>query len=470
MITMQESARNNPLGSESIPKLIARFSVPAIISMLVNALYNIVDQIFIGQGIGTNGIAATNIAFPLVTICTALALLLGIGAASNFSLLLGKKEPERASYVIGNALTAMLICSGVLLVLAMVFLEPMLVFFGATADVMVYARPYTLITNIGIPFLIFTTGGCHIIRADGDPRFSMICLVSGATFNFIFDPVFMFVFDMGIEGIALATTLSQVLTAVLAGFYMLRKFKSVPLRKQHLRLRLDYIRMLCTLGAASFFNQIAMTVVQISLNNTLRHYGALSIYGSEIPLACVGVVSKLNVVFISITIGIAQGCQPIIGYNYGAKQYARVRKTYLYALFLASITSVLAFLAFQLFPRQIISIFGTGSDLYFEFAIQYLRVFMIMTFINGIQPVTATFFTSIGKARLGIFMSLTRQVLVLLPLILILPLFMGIDGIMYTGPIADVAAVTLAIVFALRELKLLKGPELPGASAMGKAA
>ena len=210
------------------------------------------------------------------------------------------------------------------------------------------------------------------------------------------------------------------------------------------------------LGACACFNQIAMTVVQIVMNNTLAHYGALSVYGGDIPLACAGIITKVNMIFMSFVIGISQGIQPIIGFNYGAAKYTRVRKTYLLALATATALSFVAFGCFQLFPRQIISVFGKGSELYFQFSERYFRIYMFLTLINGIQPVTSNFFNSIGKSSLGVFMSLTRQILFLLPLIIVFPIFMGIDGVMYAGPIADAATGIVCGIFTIRELKELK--------------
>lgn len=447
-------SRGNPvLGTEKIGKLIWKFSVPAIISGLISAAYNIVDQIFIGQGIGDLGMAATNVAFPLVTISTALALLFGVGGASNFNLSMGRGNSEKAGKIAGNALNWMVLSGVAVGIIAIVFLKPLLFLFGATESIMPYAEPYTMITNIGIPFLVFSTGASHLIRADGSPTFSMMVTLSGAVFNLIFDPVFLFVFHMGIEGIALATLLGQILSTIVALYYLLRRFKTVPIKKEHLRIQAKITRLICSLGAAACFNQLAMTIVQIIKSNTLRHYGALSAYGSEIPLAAVGAVSKVLVVFMAVILGIAQGCQPIISFNYGAQKYKRVRETYKRSVFYATSISIISFLCLQIFPHQILSIFGSGSEMFYEFAVKYMRIFMLMTFINGIQPVTPNFFTSIGKANLGFWMSLTRQILLLAPLLLILPIFCGIDGIMWSGPISDGAAAILAIIFAVREIK-----------------
>lgn len=223
--------------------------------------------------------------------------------------------------------------------------------------------------------------------------------------------------------------------------------------------KMQNLSMIFSLGLAACINQIAMAAVQIVMNNILRHYGAASVYGSDIPIACVGIISKVNQVFMAICIGISQGSQPIWGFNYGAGNYSRVRQTYRYSVTLCTVIATIFFICFQFFPHQIVSIFGNGSDLYFQFAERYLKIFMLMTFANGIQPMSSGFFTSIGKAKLGIVMSLTRQVIFLLPLIIIFPLFMGIDGVMYAGPIADTAAFVLAVIFARRELGIMKNAE-----------
>ncbi|PWJ29392.1 putative MATE family efflux protein [Faecalicatena orotica] len=449
------SEKQNPLASAPLGGLIAKFAVPAVISMLVSALYNIVDQIFIGQGVGMLGNAATNIAFPVSIIATATALLLGIGSASNYNLEMGAGKEKRASEIAGTGLSMLVISGTVIGVVILLFLEPLLHVFGATKDVLPYALDYTGITALGLPFFVLTTGGNHIIRADRSPTYSMVCMLTGAILNTILDPVFIFVFHWGIKGAAAATIIGQIVSGLLVILYF-AKFRNMELKASSFRPKGEYLKAIAALGMASCFNQIAMAVVQIAMNNTLRHYGASSAYGSDIPLACVGVISKVNSVFMAICIGISQGCQPIWGFNYGAKNYKRVRGTYKRAAVLCTAIATLFFLCFQIFPRQIVSIFGTGSEAYFHFADRYLKIFMFMTFANGIQPMSSGFFTSIGKARLGIVMSLTRQVLFLLPLILIFPLFMGIDGVMYAGPIADAAAASLAVIFAVRELRKMK--------------
>lgn len=455
---MEESVKVNPLATEKVERLILKFSIPAIISMLVSSLYNIVDQIFIGQGVGLLGNAATNIAFPITIICTATALLLGIGSASNFNLSSGAGEQECACRYAGTGLAMLMLCGVTIAVVVLLFLDPLLHVFGVTKDVLPYAQDYTGITAFGIPFLILTTGGNHLIRADRSPTYSMTCIMVGAVINTILDPLFIFVFGWGIKGAAWATVIGQIVSGILVVVYFW-KFRNMSLTSEMLKPRMRYLKAIISLGLASCINQIAMAIVQIVLNNILRYYGGNSVYGSDIPIACVGVISKVNQVFMAICIGISQGSQPIWGFNYGAKKYDRVRQAYCYSVTACTVIATIFFLCFQLFPHQIVGIFGTGSDLYFQFAERYLKIFMFMTFANGIQPMSSGFFTSIGKAKLGIVMSLTRQVIFLLPLIVIFPLFMGIDGVMYAGPIADAAAFVLAIVFARRELAKMRGAE-----------
>ena len=454
----ETAVQENPLATERIGKLIAKFAISAIISMLVSSLYNIVDQIFIGQGVGMLGNAATNIAFPVSIICTATALLLGIGSASNYNLESGAGNSKKASQIVGTGL-AVLIISGISIgIIVLVFLDPLLHLFGVTPDVLPFAQDYTGITAFGIPFLVLTTGGNHLIRADRSPTYSMACMLTGAIINTILDPLFIFGFHWGIKGAAWATVIGQVISGFLVILYFC-KFRNLELTRDMLRPKGAMLKAIASLGLAACINQIAMAIVQITMNNTLRHYGASSIYGTDIPLACVGVISKVNMVFMAICIGISQGCQPIWGFNYGAGRFSRVRKTFVMAFKISLLVGIVFFLCFQFFPRQLVSVFGTGSEEYFHFAERYFRIFMLMTFINGIQPMSSGFFTSIGEARLGIVVSLTRQVIFLLPLILIFPLFMGIDGVMYAGPIADGAAAAVAIAFAIRELRRMQKSE-----------
>lgn len=444
----------NPLGSEPVSSLLRRFAIPSVIAMLVSALYNMVDQLFIGHSIGVLGNAATNVAFPLSMVCTSIGLLCGIGGAANFNLCMGRREPEHAKSYVGSAISMLAILGVILCVAVQLFLRPMMLLFGATPDVIDYACTYTRITSIGFPFLIVTIGGSNLIRADGSPKFSMLCNLVGAIVNTILDPLFIFVFHMGMAGAALATITGQILSFALVVFY-LRGFKTMPLSLSDLKPNMACWARIAALGATPAFNQVAMMVVQIVMNNTLTYYGSNSVYGSDIPLACAGIISKVNMLFFSFVIGISQGLQPIVSFNFGAQKYDRVKDAYKKAVFAATAISIVAFLCFQFFPRQIIGIFGSGSEEYLHFAERYFRIFLFFTFLNGIQPVSSNFFTSIGAPKKGIFLSLTRQIIFLLPLLLIFPYLFGIDGVMYTAPIADLAAASVSIVMVVREFKIM---------------
>ena len=425
----------NPLGTESVSKLMFKFAVPSIIGMLVSALYNIVDQLFIGQAVGTYGNAATNIAFPFSTACMAVALLLGIGGASCFNLTMGRGDTKRAGFFAGNSISMLIISGTVIALITLLFLTPLLKLFGSPDDVLPYAQEYVKVTAIGFPFLILTTGGGHIIRADGSPQMTMACNLTGAVINTALDALFVMVFRWGMAGAAAATVIGQFVSAVMVILYV-RKFKTVNLEKIHFKPDFTVIKRISSIGMASCFNQLAIAVVQIVLNNSLSHYGGLSEYGSSEPIACAGIVMKVNMIVFSIVIGLAQGTQPIESFNYGARQYDRVKKAYRLAVITGAGISVVAFIMFQIFPRQILSVFGKGSETYFTFGVRFFRIFLFFTWINCLQPITSTFFTSIGKPIKGVFLSLTRQILFFIPFLLILPLFFGIDGIIYTGPTA----------------------------------
>ena len=445
----------NPLGTKPISKLMIKFAVPSIIAMLVSSIYNIVDQLFIGQAVGTLGNAATNVVFPLTISCTALALLFGIGGASRFNLSMGRGEREQAPYFLGNALSMLTVCGVLLCLVTEVFTNPLLYAFGTPTNVFPYAEEYIRITAIGFPFLLLTTGGGHLIRADGSPKMTMLCNLSGAIMNIFLDALFVFGFECGMKGAALATIIGQIFSGGMVICYMMR-CKTVKLKWEHLLPKLVYVGKIATVGMGSFFNQMAMMIVQIVMNNLLKYYGALSVYGPEIPIACAGIVMKVSQLFFSIVIGIAQGSQPIESFNYGAKNYDRVKKALKLALVSAGCISVCAFTIFQLFPRQILSLFGNGTKEYFEFGEKFMRIFIFFTCINFIQPVTSTFFTSIGKSMKGVFLSLTRQIIFLLPLMLLLPRYMEIDGIMFAAPIADFAAAITAILMIVFEVRHLR--------------
>ena len=445
----------NELGSLPVNMLLRKFAIPSIIAMLVSAFYNIVDQFFIGRSVGELGNAATNITFPLSTSCIALALLLGIGGASAFNLTLGSGKKDKALYYIGNSAILLFLSGVVLCAIAQIFLTPMLKFFGSPENVLGYAKTYTRYISIGFPFLIFATGGGHLIRADGSPKYTMICNLSGAVINTILDPIFIFGFNMGMAGAGLSTIIGQIFSAYLA-FRYFRRYKTGKIEKKHLKLKGEYIGKITSLGAAPCVNQLAMMVVQIVMNKSLTYYGALSVYGESIPLACAGIITKVNQIYMSVVIGLSQGLQPIASFNYGAKKYDRVWSAYRIAVITGGVLCVIAFFLFELFPKPILSLFGDGSDQYYQFGVRFFRIFLFFTFIDFLQPISTTFFTAIGKAVKGAVLSLTRQILFFLPPLLILPLFMGIDGILFAGPIADFLSAAVTVIMIFIEWKLMK--------------
>lgn len=443
---------NNPLGVQPVNRLLSQFAIPSIISMLVGSLYNIVDQFFIGQRVGELGNAATNIAFPLSTSCLALALLIGIGGSSAFNLAMGSGHEKRAVNVMGNAVVLLAGSGLVLSIITLLFLKPLLLFFGSPKSVLPYAMEYTKITAFGFPFLLLSTGGGHLIRADGRPRITMLCNLVGAVLNTILDALFVFGLNLGMSGAALATIIGQIVSGALAIGYLMHG-KTVTIRRENLRIKWENVTRIASLGMAPCSNQVAMMVVQIIMNQSLKHYGSHSIYGENIPIACAGIITKVNMIFMSFVIGLSQGLQPIASFNYGAGKKGRVKEAYIKAISIGAVLAVIAFLMFQFFPRQIISIFGDGSELYYQFAIRYFHVFLFFTFVNFMQPITSNFFTAIGKPKVGSFLALTRQILFLLPLILLFPLFLGIDGIMYAGPVADCLAAVVCFIMVYRELR-----------------
>lgn len=445
----------NPLGYEKIPKLLKGFAVPSIMAALVGSIYNIVDQIFIGQGVGYLGNAATNVSYPFSTICLAISLLVGIGSASRVSLYLGNKRPEAAAKTAGNGIVLMVILGLAYFIIGEIFLTPLLKMFGTTTEVFPYARQYASITLAGMPFLIVTNGMSNLIRADGSPKYSMTCMIAGAIVNTILDPVFIFMFHWGIFGAALATVLGQIFSFVLAIRYLWR-FKTIRFEKSSFRLDIQDSLKTCGMGISSSSNQIAITFVQIVLYNSLTHYGGQTVCGTDIPLAACGIVMKTNAIVLAMIVGISQGAQPIIGFNYGAKQYSRVREAYLLAVKWNLIISGIGFFLFQCFPKFIISLFGNGNELYLEFSVLFMRIFLFMVVVNGVQLLSSSFFTAIGKAMKGALLALTRQVFFLIPLILLLPLRFGIMGVLLAGPVADFMAFVLSVVLVSVELRKQK--------------
>lgn len=442
----------NILGTQKISVLLRKFATPSVIALIISAFYNIVDQFFIGHSVGVLGNAATNVAFPLVTVSLSIALLIGIGSASNFNLNMGRKREDVAKKFVGNAFTLMIIMGLILTIIVKLFLDSILKAFGTTDQIMDLAKSYTRITSYGFIFLILSNAGTALIRADGSPRYSMNTIVVGCVLNIILDPIFIFVFDWGIAGAAWATVIGQVVSGIMVLVYA-RNFKTVDVNKEDFKPEPYYIRQMVSLGLAPFFNQFALIFVQLVTNNTVVYYGSQSPYGSEIPLAVVGIAFKVYMIFFSIAIGISQGAQPLFSYNYGAEKYERVKETYKLAVTNAIKFLFVAFLIFEILPTQVLGLFGTGSDEYFQFGKLFFRIFFIMTALNPIQPISANFLSSIGKPKKGAFISLTRQILFFIPLAIILPIFLGINGLLISGPIADFAAFIASIILVKTKFK-----------------
>lgn len=446
---------NHQLASESIWKLLGRYAIPCVISLLVNSLYNMVDQIFIGQGVGYLGNGATNIIYPLTVIVLSVALMLGDGGASFLSLRLGEGKKQAGAKGIGSTITFSIVVGIILAVLMAVFLDKLVYLFGCTETLYPYAMDYGRIIIIGLPFVLVGTVFTAIERADGSPRYSMISLLVGAVTNTILDPVFIFVFHWGVKGAALATIIGQILT-FLMGLYYIRDFKAITLTKEEYKIDFTYCKKVMGLGISSFITQMSIVIVMAVINNLLTKYGAVSEYGAEIPIAVVGIVIKVNQLVIAATVGIASGAQPIIGYNYGAGNIKRVKQTFRYVVICAEVLGTIAFLAYQCFPVQIISIFGKEDGLYNEFAEMCFRIFLLATILNGFQTAAALFMQSIGRAGKSAAISLSRQIVFLLPAEFILSSLLGITGVLWAGPVADTLAFVLAAAIVGYELKKLK--------------
>ena len=448
----------NILGKEKIGKLIRKFSIPCIISLLVNSLYNIVDQIFIGWGVGYLGNGATNVVFPLTMICLAFSLMFGDGASAYLSLKLGEKKKEEAGKGVANGIAMSVIIALIMCVITLGFLPQLLNVFGCTDNLREYALKYGYIIAIGLPFMMIGTTLNSIIRADGNPKYAMTSMVLGAILNTILDPIFIFVFKMGVEGAAIATVISQIFTFIINICYI-KKFKSVTLNKESFKIKASVARKVAMLGISSFITQMSIVVVMAFENNLLGKYGGQSKFGSEIPITVLGIVMKISQILNSIIIGIAAGAQPIIGYNYGAGKYDRVKRTLKTVLGLSVIISTIAFILFQTIPDKLISIFGSGDANYMEFACIAFRTYLMLVICNGIQIPSGIFFQAIGKSVKSAVLSLSRQILFLIPAMVTFGKLWGIDGILYAGPFADGLAFLIALTLLILEVKHLRNNE-----------
>ena len=447
--------QENILGKEKIGKLILKFSIPCIVSMLVNSLYNIVDQIFIGQGVGYLGNGATNVVFPLVMIGLAFSLMFGDGASAYLSLKLGEKKKKEAETGIGNGILLSTIVSIFFCIITLIFLPQFLKLFGCTDNLEDFAMKYGKIIAIGFPFSMIGTTLNSIIRADGSPKYAMFSMVTGAILNTILDPIFIFVFHKGVAGAAIATVISQVLTFALNVAYI-KRFKSIKLSRESFKLKAGVCRKVSMLGISSFITQMSIVCVMTAENNLLGKYGANSKYGAEIPITVLGIVMKINQILNSIIIGIAAGSQPILGYNYGAKKYDRVKKTLKIVLGSSLVISAIAFILFQTIPDKLILIFGSGDAKYMEFACLAFRTYLLLCICNGVQIPSGIFFQAIGKSTKSAILSLSRQIVILIPAMIILSSIYGIIGVLSAGPVADGLAFVLAVILLVKETKSMK--------------
>lgn len=445
----------SPFATEPIGRLIVKFAVPSVIALLVNSLYNIVDQIFIGWGVGYLGNGATNIVFPITIIALALSMMIGNGGAAYLSLKMGEGEVETAKKGVGNAVTLVTIVSILLAVIFLVWIDPILTLFGATDVLRPFALEYGFIIGAGLPFMMISAAINSMIRADGSPKYAMLSMVIGAIINVILDPVFIFVFQMGVKGAAIATIIGQVASFVVSVLYM-PHFKSVQLNKSSFAPCAKVSVNIVIFGLSSFITQFAITIVMALTNNLLAKYGAQSVYGAEIPLTATGIVMKVNQIMIAILLGIATGTQPIIGYNYGAKSYHRVKKALEISLIASEIVSVATFLIFQFAPMSVVSLFGSEEGLYNEFAVKAFRIFLMLCPLTGFQTIAAVYLQAVGKPVKSAILSLARQIIFFVPTALILPIFLGVEGVLWTGPVADGLAFLLSLAFLLYERNHLK--------------
>ncbi len=441
--------KENILGTEKIGKLLAKFAIPGIISMVVNSLYNIVDQIFIGQGVGYLGNGATTVIFPMTTFAMAFSLLFGDGSAAFLSLKLGEKKEDEAARGTGAGIIGFVGIGIIITILYLIFLEPLCKLFGASEAILPYAKDYGRIITYGLPFCAVCAGGASIIRADGNPKFNMIGLFAGTIINVVLDPIFIFVFHWGVKGAAFATILGQFANAVLNIYYFSKKMRNVSLNRFVFRKSVSYIPRVSKLGISSFITQMALVVAMATRNNVLVTYGAQSKYGPDIPVTTLGITMKTFAIIMSIVIGLSAGAQPIFGYNYGSGKYDRVKKTFKLVAVLSTIICTVAFFLAQFKPMAIISIFGSESDLYNEFAIKCMRIYLMLIPTVGIQIMSGIFFQALGYPVQASILSLSKQIIFQLPVTILLPVFMGVEGVLWAGPVSDVLAFTTMIVMFL---------------------
>ena len=452
------SPEERKLASAPISRLIVTYAVPGIISMVVMSIYNIVDQIFIGNGVGYLGNGATNVVYPIMMASMALTILFANGGGALFSLRLGEKQYEQARKCVGGSTVMVVIVVTILSICAAIWLEPICRLFGCTDEILPYALEYGKWIIPGLVPVCVVMVLNAFIRADGSPRVAMVAMLAGAVFNTILDPVFIFVFHWGVAGAGAATTLSEILGFFIAISYIPR-FKTIKLTARDFIPDFRIMRRVCALGISSFVSQAAMLFLMGLMNRSYMKYGALSKYGSSIPLTAMGITAKCSQIVIAFANGTTSGAQPIIGYNYGAGNIRRVKQTYLTATGVTIVFMLIGTIVFEIFTQQIINLFGSESDLYNEFAVHCLRVFMMVLVFGGVQMGIMNFFQAIGRPLYSLILSSLRQIVLLLPAILILPRFLGLEGVIWSSPVADFTAFLISVTFMIVQWRKLGSGE-----------
>ena len=443
------------LGDAPIGKLLLQYSIPAIIGMVVNALYNIVDRMFIGNipNIGSLAITGVGITMPIMTIILAFGMLIGIGATANISLNLGKGNRTTAEKLLGNAFTLSIIVGLAIAIVGTICANPILNLFGASENTLFYAKEYLNIILLGCTFNILSFSLNSTVRADGNPKMSSFTMVIGCGTNIILDYVFIFILNLGVKGAALATIISQAITFFIILYYYTAGNSNLKLKVENFKLKKHLVTMTFAIGIAPFATQIANSLVQVIANN------ALKTYGSDLAIGAMTVISSLNIIFMMPIFGINQGCQPIIGFNYGAKKYERAKEAFKYATIAACVICIIGFISIQCFPTQIISLFNNDPELT-TLAIKGIRIYLLMMPVVGINIVATSYYQSIGKAKISMFVSLLRQVILLIPFSIILPKFIGLDGVWAAGACADSLSVIITLVLLKKEFKQLDKMQL----------
>ncbi len=456
---------NQFLGTERVDKLMRQYAIPCIISLLVGALYNIVDQIFIANAsyLGSYGNAANTVVFPLTVVALAIAVMIGDGCCAFVSMALGRNEVKEAKRSVGNAVLLIVVGSLVLTALYLIFADGIIAMFGGTVneETFRHAQEYFFYITLGIPFYMFGQAMNPIIRVDGNPRFAMVSTLAGAIINIILDPIFIFAFRWGMMGAAVATVIGQVATAALAIWYLLH-MKNIKPEKEDYALRKQICGRMLTLGITSFLSQISLVVAMAAINNMLRKYGMLDpVFGQEqyaqIPMAVVGIVMKFFQIVISVVVGMAAGCIPIVGYNVGAENKSRVRELFTKLLLAEALVGVVALVLAEGFPHRLIAIFGAAneSSYYTDFAIRAFRTYLCMMVLACVNKACFIFLQAVGKALASTLLSMFREVVFGVGFALLLPIFFGLDGVLYSMPLSDILTFIISVFIIVRTYREL---------------